>query len=33
MTCIIREIFNCPCPTCGVTRDLISLLQIVTLEF
>jgi hypothetical protein len=27
MTCIFREIFNCPCPTCGVTRALISLLK------
>lgn len=25
MTCIIREIFNYPCPTCGVTRALWSL--------
>lgn len=27
MTCIIRTLFNCPCPTCGVTRAIISLLK------
>lgn len=27
MTCIFRTIFNFPCPTCGVTRALISLLK------
>lgn len=26
MTCIIREITGIPCPTCGVTRALISLI-------
>ena len=25
MTCIIREITGIPCPTCGVTRALLSL--------
>lgn len=27
MTCIIRALFSCPCPTCGVTRAIISLLK------
>lgn len=27
MTCIIRELFHCPCPTCGVTRAILSLLK------
>jgi hypothetical protein len=27
MTCIIRSIFHIPCPTCGVTRALISLIK------
>ena len=27
MTCIIREITGIPCPTCGVTRALLSLVS------
>ncbi|UTC67821.1 MULTISPECIES: DUF2752 domain-containing protein [unclassified Treponema] len=27
MTCIVRALFKCPCPTCGVTRAMISLLK------
>ncbi|MBQ9239344.1 MAG: DUF2752 domain-containing protein [Treponema sp.] len=27
MTCIIRELFHFPCPTCGVTRALLSLMK------
>lgn len=27
MTCIFRFIFGLPCPTCGVTRALFSLLK------
>lgn len=27
MTCLIRFLFHFPCPTCGVTRALISLIQ------
>ena len=27
MTCIIRALFSCPCPTCGVTRAMLSLLK------
>lgn len=26
MTCIIRKIIKIPCPTCGVTRAMLSLL-------
>ena len=28
ITCIIREIFNFPCPTCGVPRAMFSLLKL-----
>lgn len=27
MTCLIRKIFNIPCPACGVTRALIALIK------
>lgn len=27
MTCIFREIFRFPCPACGVTRALMSLIK------
>lgn len=27
MTCLVKAIFHVPCPTCGVTRALLSLLR------
>ena len=27
MTCIIRQLFHIPCPTCGVTRALLAILR------